>query len=188
MSLPWLVGALVATMLAAASVVEAQAAGLFGPAGQAAPRSEAVSEFTLRSRMATIDLGELERVRGEVAARAARVSEASRSTDGPRGSLSGGPSLTLNLFDDTVLSVRVNWTEPTFSGGYALSGEIVGAPLGTATLVVNGGRVAGSVRGLDGAYSIRTVGPGLISVSEVEEPPFECGVEGLHAETPTHRH
>lgn len=177
-----------AIMSLAAPVVQAQAAGLFGPAEQAPPPSGAVPEFTVRSRTATIDLGELERVRREVAGRATRVSEASRATDGGLVHSPAVPTLTLNLFDDAVLAVRVKWTEPTFSGGYALSGEIVGAPLGTMTLVVNGARVAGSVRSLDGTYRIGTVGRGLIAVSEVEEPPFECGVEELHAETPTHRH
>ena len=97
-------------------------------------------------------------------------------------------TLTLNLFDDTVVTGVVEWTDPTFSGGYSLSGRLVEDPLGTMTLVVNGERVAGSVRTADGTYRIRSVAEGVYAVSEVEEPPLRCGVEGPHPETADHRH
>ena len=89
----------------------------------------------------------------------------------------------MNLFDDTVVTGIVEWTEPTFSGGYAVSGRLVDEPLGTLTLVVNDERVVGTVRLPEGTYRIRSVGDGLSTISEVEEPPLECGVEEPHSET-----
>ena len=56
-------------------------------------------------------------------------------------------------------------------------------PLGTLTLVVNGETVVGTVRTLGETYHIRSVGDGLYAISEVEEPPLNCGVEGPHSET-----
>ena len=96
--------------------------------------------------------------------------------------------LTLNLFEDTVLTGVVEWAEPTFSGGYSVSGRLVDDPLGTVTLVVNGARVMGNVRTRGGVYRIRSTADGLFTVSEVEEPPLKCGVEVPHPETDDHRH
>ena len=188
-----LIAAVAAAVLAPATVA-AQGAGLFAPADQAVPQSGSPAgspaEVTLRSRTATIDLGQVQRARGVAAARqAARFAGASGPTaDGGGFAPAAGAALTLNLFDDTVFTGLVEWTDPTFSGGYSVSGALVGEPLGTMTLVVNGERVVGTVRSLGGTYHIRTVGPGLLAISEVEEPPFRCGVLEPHAETPTHRH
>ena len=65
-------------------------------------------------------------------------------------------SLHLNLFDDVSVTVIVEWTEPTFSGGYSLSGSLLGDPLGSMTLVVNGNRVVGSVEAGGQMYRIRS--------------------------------
>ena len=56
-------------------------------------------------------------------------------------------------------------------------------PLGTLTLVVNADRVVGTVRLPEETYRLRSVGAGLSTISEVEEPPLECGVEEPHSET-----
>ena len=96
-------------------------------------------------------------------------------------------TLTLNLFEDVVLTGIVERTAPTFSGGYSISGRLVGDPPGTLTVVVNGETVAGSVRTLGGTYRIRSVGSGLYAISEIEEPPLNCGVEEPHSET-DHQH
>ena len=76
--------------------------------------------------------------------------------------------LTLNLFDDVVHEAIIEWTAPTFSGGYSISGRLVDDPLSTVTLVVNGETVAGTVRMPGGTYRIRSVGGGLYAVSELD--------------------
>ena len=78
------------------------------------------------------------------------------------------PVLTLNLFDDVVHEGIIEWTAPTFSGGYSISGRLADDPLGTVTLVVNGETVAGTVRTVRGTYRIRSVGGGLYAVSELD--------------------
>ena len=85
-------------------------------------------------------------------------------------------TLTLNLFEDVALTGIVERTAPTFSGGYSISGRLVGKPLGTLTIVVNGETVAGTVRTLGGTYRIRSVGGGQYTISEVKEPPLDCEV------------
>jgi fermentation-respiration switch protein FrsA (DUF1100 family) len=82
----------------------------------------------------------------------------------------------LNLFEDVSFTGVVERTAATFSGGYSLSGRLVGEPLGSLTLVVNGETVAGTVRTLDGTYRIRSAGDGLYAISEVEEKPLDCEV------------
>ena len=64
-----------------------------------------------------------------------------------------------------------------------MSGRLVDEPLGTLTLVVNAERVVGTVRLPEETYRIRSVGAGRSTISEVEEPPLECGVEEPHSET-----
>lgn len=93
----------------------------------------------------------------------------------------------LNLFDDVVVTGLVEHTAPTFSGGYSLAGPLLEEPLGTLTLVVNGATVAGTVRSPGALYEIRSVGDGLYAMRELDEPPPECGVEGLPSE-PDHLH
>ena len=55
------------------------------------------------------------------------------------------PTLSLNLFADTVFPATVTRVEATRSGGYALAGHLDSHPLSTFTLVVNGDTVAGTV-------------------------------------------
>ena len=52
-------------------------------------------------------------------------------------------------------------TEPTFSGGYVLSGRLAGVELGTVTLVVNGGVVAGLVWTPEATYRVTPADGGL---------------------------
>ena len=171
--------------LLAASAVEAQTADLFTPVDETPP-SGPLDDITLRSRVVTIDLGQLDHAQAAVAE---PPGPPTHTKDTPSGAdkRSAGPvpgtTLTFNLFDDTVVTGIVEWTDPTFSGGYSVSGRLVGDPLGTMTLVVNGERVVGTVQSPDGTYRIRSIGAGLSTVSEVEEPPLECGVEGPHSET-----
>ena len=172
-----------------APAVEAQTAGLFTPVDEAPP-SGPLDDITLRSRVVTIDLGQLDHAQAAVtdsSGQPTQTRDASPRIDKRSAAPEPGATLTLNLFDDTVVTGIVEWTEPTFSGGYSISGRPVDDPLGTLTLVVNGERVVGTVQTLEGTYRIRSVGAGRSTVSEVEEPPLNCGVGEPHSET-DHQH
>ena len=182
--------ATVAVLMAlAAPAVEAQNADLFTPV-DATPPSGPLDDITLRSRVVTIDLGQLDRAQTAVADPSVPTTQ-TRDTSPRTDKRSAGPvpgtTLTFNLFDDTVVTGIVEWTDPTFSGGYSVSGRLVGDPLGSMTLVVNGERVVGTIQSPEGTYRIRSIGAGLSTVSEVEEPPLECGVGEPHSET-DHQH
>ncbi len=164
-------------------------ADLFTPIDETPP-SGPLDASTLRSRVVTIDLGQLDRAQAAVAdppGQPTHTRDTSPRTDKRSTAPAPGTTLTLNLFDDTVVTGLVEYTEPTFSGGYAVSGHLVEEPLGTMTLVVNGETVAGTVRLLGETYRIRSVGDGQATISEVEEPPLNCGVDALHA-APDHQH
>ena len=75
--------------------------------------------------------------------------------------------LRLNLFTDTVLDVVINRTGPT-SAGYWLTGQVDGWTLGTATLVVNGEVIAGTVRDSRATYTIRSVGDGVHAIRQLD--------------------
>ena len=150
-------GRTLARLAAAAAVaVLAQAAegagGLFAAAGPASAGSAAVAagDPVLRRRLVTLDAGMLERARSTAARRAAE------------------PTLVLNLFEDAAFHALIESEAPTFSGGYSLSGRLVGDPLGSVTLVVNGDVVAGTVSTLGGTYSIESGDDGVYVVSELD--------------------
>ena len=154
---------------------EAQSAALFSAVTQPPAPSlpPAVRARTLRSRVVTMDLEQVQ---------AGHTKDAASSTRSSSPAPAPGTTLTLNLFDDVVVTARVERTAPTFSGGYSVAGHLVEEPLGTLTLVVNGETVSGTVRLPAETYQIRSMGDGLYAVSEVEEPPFNCGVDAPHAE------
>ena len=154
---------------------EAQSAALFSAVTQPPAPSlpPAARARTLRSRVVTMDLEQVQ---------AGHTKDAASSTRSSSPAPAPGTTLTLNLFDDVVVTARVERTAPTFSGGYSVAGHLVEEPLGTLTLVVNGETVSGTVRLPEETYQIRSMGDGLYAISEVEEPPFNCGVEGPHAE------
>ena len=166
------------------SPVSAQAADLFTAVNQTPLPSLPAVGLTLRSRVVTMDLGQVERAQAAVTE---PLDPPTYTRDAPRTAKqrtvpAPGTTLTLNLFDDTVITGIVEQTAPTFSGGYSVSGRIAAEPLGTLTLVVNGETVAGTVRLPGETYRIRSMGDGLYAVSEVEEPPLNCGVEEPHSE------
>ena len=206
LSLARLVSPLALLMLFLLPVGEGRAADLFAPVPDA-PSALPDDELTLRSRAVSIDFTQLQRARTAVAPRQTlqtpAVPRADRDREFPQSLPQGvqagklavfpradrdhvlsesPPTLTFNLFADVVVTVLVEHTEPTFSGGYSLSGHLVGEPLSTLTLVVNGETVAGTVRRLGETYHIRSVAEGVYAISEVEEPPLNCGVEGPHPE------
>ena len=144
---------------------QAQSVTVFLPADSAATENVAVKStvvdgLALRSRLVSVDFETLERVRAEAVFKT-----------GPPG------RIVLNLFDDVVFAGIVERTDTTFSGGYSLTGRLVDEPLGTLALVVNSERVVGTVRAPTGTYSIRSVGEGLLNISEVREVLVKCEVE-----------
>ena len=158
-------GLVLALLLAIAPVHGAedrqQNSGLFSPVepqefrSVAAPRPD---DITMRRREVTIDFDML----------ALSRASAGRPATPPA-------TLTLNLFDDTVLTAVIEQVAPT-SSGYSLSGRIEASEPSSVILVVNGTVVAGSVRTLEGTYRIRSVGKRLYAISEVDEsklPPID---------------
>ena len=154
-----LAGALLAAL--AGGEAAGQPGGLFSegaPAAAVAGRDiSAVSDsITLRRRLVAIDLGQL----------TPPADAAAADPGGAQAAPSG--VLTLNLFDDATFTGLVRSVAPTFSGGYSLSGPLAGVEMGTMTLVVNGGVVAGTVRTPEATYRIRPAGAGLHAVSQVD--------------------
>jgi len=160
---------------ALASLAAGQPGELFAPLGPERLGSASsvgagtVDQFTLRHRLARIDLRMLERVHAAVA-----------SSGLPP------PALTLNLFDGVSYEVVVDMAEPTFSGGFAISGRIAGEPLSSATLVVNGPTVAGSVRTTAGTWRISSAGGERYVISEIDPAEIEGSCEVVAPEGAGH--
>ena len=152
--------------VALASAAAGQPVGLFIPAGPerlgspSAAGTVTADRTVLRHRLATIDFGLLERVHAAAA----------RPASPP-------PALTLNLFDGVSHEVVIDTVEPTFSGGYAISGRIAGEPPGSATLVVNGSTVAGSVRTMAGTWRISSTASGRYAIEELDPAEMEGSCE-----------
>ena len=142
--------------------------------GGAAPSAE------LRSRVAEVDLGQLESARLGV--------EGHRQV-----------RLGLNLFADAAFEAVFERSAPTASG-YTLTGRLADDPMSTVALAVNGEWVAGTVWSPHGRYVIRPLGGGVASVRQLDPSRLgHCGVgadsvEGLtgpslpEAERPSLRH
>ena len=164
------------------ATVEGQGDGLFSEVGPAALRSRtrasaSTDATTLRRRVVTMDLGRLQRARAAALSRQPVRTKAVSPGSGGRDAVpTPDVTLTLNLFEDVIVTGMVERTAPTFSGGYSISGRLVGKALGTLTIVVNGQTIAGAVRTLGGTYRIRSLGSGRYTISEVIEPPLDCEV------------
>ena len=145
-----------------------------GPAlGGAAPSAE------LRSRVAEVDLGQLESARLGV--------EGRRQV-----------RLGLNLFADAAFEAVFERSAPTVSG-YSLTGRLADDPMSTVALAVSGEWVAGTIWSSHGRYVIRPLGGGVAEVQQLDPSRLGyCGVgadsvEGLgpslpEAERPSLRH
>ena len=122
-----------------------------------------LDETAKRRRVASIDFGALDRIRGAVAGGAEPA------------------AVRLTLFDDVSVDSSIEQTAPTFSGGYSLSGHVVNGPPGSVTLVVNGDTVVGTVRTASGTYRLRSLGKDVLSIVEVDESriPFDCQTDDL---------
>ena len=170
--------------------VEARSRDLFSTIDRPAARLDSPEPASrdatvVRRRLVRIDLQRLQRARAAASVHS-RPRIQTKVVSPRRGERDRVPAadetLTLNLFEDVVFTGIVERTAPTFSGGYSLSGRLVGEAPGTVTLVVNGETVAGTVRTLGGTYWIRSAGDGLYAISQVELPPLECEVLGSEAE------
>lgn len=130
---------------------ESDTGGLFRPAAALAARA-ASDSLALRSRLVSIDFKQLPPPTG----------------GGAVGAAAPGRELRLNLFADALFTGLVERVEPTFSGGYALSGPLSGVAMGTMTLVVNDAVVVGTVRTPGAIYRIHPAADGLHAVSQVD--------------------
>ena len=135
---------------------QGQERGVFLPAGPeaaaTAARGRAVGPAPLRRRTVRVDVERLAAARSDLR----------------RAGASAAP-LTLNLFDDVVLSAVVERTTPIHvAGGYALSGGIAGDDLGSVTLVVNRDIVAGDVSTRGGSWAIHPAGGGLHVIEQAD--------------------
>ena len=86
-------------------------------------------------------------------------------------------ALRLNLFDDVVLMGIIERRTPTYSGGYVLSGQLVGVTGGSVTLVVNGSVVAGTIRLPGATYRIRPSGEGTQAIIQIDPSQHPQGCE-----------
>lgn len=189
--LPWLL-----CSVCAASAQE-QLEGLFKAADEIGVAAVLPDQRTLRSRLVTMDLERMSRARA-VAVEDRKAHRAVGSEADSRGPQRREAMLTLNLFDDTVVTGVVERAAPTFSGGYSVSGRLVDDSLGDMTLVVNGDRVLGTVRRAGRTFRIRPVGASVYEVREIEPEPLNCGMTdvrdirlagqpGSRADAPGHR-
>ena len=143
---------------------EPQIVGLFSEVEGDPPQSSDV--VTLASRLVEVDFEQFAEVtKSPVVAK-------DLATVGPPAP----KKLVLNLFDDVEFTGIVEHVEPTASG-HALWGKLDGVELGTMTLVVNGKVVVGTVRTLNGVYTVRTAGDGTYVIRQIDEsslpPPAE---------------
>ena len=89
------------------------------------------------------------------------------------------PTLSLNLFADTVFPATVTRVEATRSGGYALAGHLDSHPLSTFTLVVNGDTVAGTVLTPEDRYELASPPdtPGVTAIRQVDPTSLPGGCD-----------
>lgn len=107
-------------------------------------------------------------------------------------SASGAVPVRLNLFDDLDVDAAFERTADT-RFGYSLSGHIAGDPLGSVTLVVNGGLVAAAVHSKAGAFVIGSRNGAVHTVEEMvddlplaaDEAMEAAGLQGAVAAIPT---
>ena len=117
----------------AAPAVDAQPGALFTPVDETPPAGP-LDDITLRRRVVTIDLGQLDHAQAAVADAPGPAPAHQRPVRAYRHA-AGGARPGHNPDLESVRRHRghgpiVEWTEPTFSGGYAVSGRLVDEPLG----------------------------------------------------------
>ena len=128
--------------------------GLFAPSGERATVERAGELGIVRSRTVQTNLDLL------------------LDADGMPHDLTAAGALTLNLFDDVVLTAELDRVEPTYGGGYAWVGQVQGEPLSAVTLVVNEEMMAGTVASSQGLFKIGYAGDGVYAIHEVDPSAF----------------
>ena len=143
-------------LLAQAAMAQAPPPGVFAEVQTAVvPRpSPALEPATLRTRLVQVDTREITAARR------------------------GREALTLNLFDDAVMEVRIRRVRPT-RNGYFISGQPRGMEWGEVQLVVNGPVMVGTVTTPQGKFTIRSAGSGRHVIRQVDplKESFECDAE-----------
>ena len=137
---------------------------LVGPSC-AAPAACAGGIFTDAARPGSVDPGMHPTVRRQrrVEVDVARVLPLGEGTS---------PRLTLNLFPDVcVIARRERATEPN-RGAVQWEGRVAGASPGTATLVIDGPVMVGTIRIGGQVYEIRYLGDGVHVVTDVDASKF----------------
>ena len=145
---------------------------ILGSSAVAAPEGEQASkvlfsEFGLQN---TVDrAGDL----GVVRSRTVHPSlELLLDADGTPLDLEAGSTLTLNLFDDLVMTANLDRVEPSYGGGFTWVGQVQGEPFSAVTLVVNEGLMAGTVTSPHGLFRISYAGDGVHAVREIDPAAF----------------
>ena len=146
-----------------------EAPGFGGGLRRGTPAAErALRSPELRSRVAEVDLGQLE---------AARLDAEGRHPH----------RLNLNLFADAEFEAEFERSAATASG-YTLTGRLADQPLSTVVLAVNGDWVAGTVWSSGGRYAVRPLGGGVAEVRQLDPSALgRCGVGAESAEGSTGR-
>ena len=81
-----------------------------------------------------------------------------------------GASLTLNLFDDVLVTAEQLSTEPAQGGGYLWHGHILDQPLSQVTLLVRDGQLWGNIRWPLAVYAVRPLDTnGLHLIEQINE-------------------
>jgi hypothetical protein len=104
--------------------------------------------------------------------------------DGTPYEVGAGSTLTLNLFDDTVLVADLDRVEPNYGGGFTWVGRVQDEPLSLVTLVVNDGVMAGTVALPKGLFEISYAGNGVHAVHEIDQSAFPPEAEPILVEVP----
>ena len=134
----------------AAQGTMASASGIFWDAARQGTLSQPAVPTILRSRFVEVDFAQL---RGDQATP-------------PR-------QLTLNLFDDAVLTAILDHLEPAGSGsGVVWVGTVQGAANSEVTLVVGDGILTGNIRADGATYQVRFAGDGVHVVLQVDPTSF----------------
>ncbi len=148
---PWIVGAIV---FAGDGPAPLDIGTVFTDVAQVASVAPMLGPTGIRGRTALVDLARLSEVRD-----------------------AGGGWLTLNLFDDTILTAAVQRVTAR-PAGYSLSGKLDGDEAGRFNLVVHNNVTVGLVRaGQLGTYHIRYLGGGTHVIRQIDPAAFPlCGV------------
>ncbi len=104
--------------------------------------------------------------------------------EGSPVSQEAGSTLTLNLFEDVVLTGVLERVELNQSGGFTWLGHVEGVPLSQVTMVVKDGLLVGNVVMPAGFYQVRLAGNGVHAVHEIDPTAFPPEMEPIVVNLP----